>query len=757
MISHPFRWHRIVVAAFVFMAAIYNVATPIFESPDELYHFSVVKHIADGLGLPVQSRDAQAPWNQEGSQAPLYYLLVSPIARWIDTGDMIVRLRYNPLWHPGDPSVPANKNVVVHSSAEEFPWRGTTLAVHLIRFVSIAMGALTVAATGALVREIAPARRDWAMGAMAIVAFNPMFIFLSASVNNDNLVTLLATLGLLLAARCLNERPGGSREAEMTNRRWLIRRAALAIVIGLATLAKASGLILLAPAALALTVVHLQRREFARWLGSGLLLAAGVALLAGWWFARNLSLYGEWSGIEILADVIGRRLTTPTLLDLAAEFEGFRISFWALFGWANVTTSQPAYVFFDALSLLAMLGLIGYGMRALRSGTRSALLPWLVLVSHVLAQFAAVIRYTLILPASQGRLMFPAIGAIGALLWLGWDRLVEWLGDRLRANGAARRLKAAVPAAMLLIAAQAPFADILPTYAAPEFIDRAALPIDLRPLDVTFDDRIRLLGMTSSSEVGPDGRLSFALYWQCLRPMREDYSVFVSVKGRLLAEVGKLDAYPDRGLFATSDCPAGAIFADRYRMPIDPSAQRPTLLRAHIGLVDRATRRQAMQIDGAGKLLSALVVDLAALPSTAGLPIPEMHAEIDFGGVIRLLGYTLSRDGALPGFITLDLHWLARQKPPDDYTVSLHLLDSRDAIAAQWDAQPLNGDYPTSWWQAGEQVLDSRTLPLPPDLPPGAYRLALGLYRAPDGPRLPVVDAGVRLPYDRIVLDLTLP
>lgn len=754
-----FQTPQLILAAFVVVATLYSVTMPIFEASDEYLHFPVVKQIADGLGLPVQRPGERTAWAQEGSQPPLYYLLVSPLARWIDTRDMAERLRYNPHAHPGDPYLDANRNLIVHSTAENFPWRQTTLAVHLIRFVSIVLGAVTIAATGALAREVAPRRPDLAISAMALTAFNPMFLFITASVNNDNLVIALSTLALVLIAQILNEQRGARREAETQDKRWIIRRTALAVVIGLACLTKVSGLALLAPAAIALSITHLGRRERGRWIGSGLLLVAGVVVVAGWWYARNWTLYGEWLGIETMAQIAGLRSQTPSLIELAAEFEGFKIAYWALFGAVNILTFPLAYVFFDGLTLLAAVGLALRLRQLWRAGPRSELWPWLICLLYVLTLFLGVVRWTAMTPASQGRLLFPGIAAISTLIGLGWHALWDQIGFLKRSMRRIKRKRRyvawSVAVAMPLIAVQVPFADILPTYATPPFLQQTDLPNDLRILNVTFDDHIRLIGVAPSRQITPDGRLSFTVYWQCLASMRQNYSVFVSVKGRRLAEVGKRDAYPYRGLLATNDCPAGAIFADPYRLPIDPAAQRPTVLRAHIGLMDWPSRRLATIADGAGNPIPSLFVEAGALPPDIALRVPplEMGAAFDFGGVIQLAGYTLVMRQGVFGGLGLALHWIARQPPTEDYTVFIHLLDDQGSTVAQWDAQPLDGDYPTSWWQPGVAVLDERVLPLPANLPAGEYRLALGLYGAPAGPRLPVRDASnAPLPDDRVLI-----
>ena len=187
----------IILATFVVLAAIYSVATPIFEASDEVSHYAVVQHIADTGTLPVQRPGVKTPWEQEGSQPPLYYLLVSPVARLIDTRDAAERMVRNPLASPGDPSLDANRNLVIHSPAENFPWRNTTLAVHLIRFISIMMGAGTIGLSYLIARRIFPDRPSIPIGTALLIAFNPMFIFIAASVNNDNLTILLTSLALV--------------------------------------------------------------------------------------------------------------------------------------------------------------------------------------------------------------------------------------------------------------------------------------------------------------------------------------------------------------------------------------------------------------------------------------------------------------------------------------------------------------------------------------------------------------------------------
>jgi hypothetical protein len=77
----------VLLGAFFVLALIYAWATPIFEASDELWHFGVVNHIANTGELPVQVVGVETPWEQEGSQPPLYYLVAAALVAPIDRSD----------------------------------------------------------------------------------------------------------------------------------------------------------------------------------------------------------------------------------------------------------------------------------------------------------------------------------------------------------------------------------------------------------------------------------------------------------------------------------------------------------------------------------------------------------------------------------------------------------------------------------------------------------------------------------------------
>ena len=72
----------LILALFTILGSVYSIIVPPFEASDELWHYPMVKYIADHGALPVQEPGVETPWRQEGSQPPLYYLVAGLLTRW---------------------------------------------------------------------------------------------------------------------------------------------------------------------------------------------------------------------------------------------------------------------------------------------------------------------------------------------------------------------------------------------------------------------------------------------------------------------------------------------------------------------------------------------------------------------------------------------------------------------------------------------------------------------------------------------------
>lgn len=125
----------------------------------------------------------------------------------------------------------------------------------------------------------------------------------------------------------------------------------------------------------------------------------------------------------------------------------------------------------------------------------------------------------------------------------------------------------------------------------------------------------------------------------------------------------------------------------------------------------------------------------------------ERPLAVDFGPDIRLVGCDGCAGGAAApgGALTFRFYWQALGRPASNYSLFIHLTALADrAPLAQADGPPGPPERPTLTWDApGETLIGAPlALHLPPDLPPGVYRLLLGLYDYNSGARLPLAAGG---------------
>lgn len=735
------RLALLIVGLYLALGALYGVASPLFEPSDEHNHYPFVQHLARGGSLPIQDPAKRALWEQEGSQPPLYYALMAALTSWINTDDMTARLYRNPHDRRGVPAATDNRNMYVHTEAEAFPWRDTALAVHLIRFFSVLLGVGTILCTYAIARALFPGRPAVAPLALAINAFLPMFIFISASVNNDNLVIALSALALLMLVRMTQR---GAAPARLLG---------LGVVIGLACLTKLSALGLLPLACLALAFQHGRSAHprsaggrVLRWIRDCALVILLTLMVAGWWYLRNWQLYGDPLGLSAMVTIAGGRPPLRSLADLWGEFYGFRASFWGVLGGFNILL-RPAWIYglLDLLTVLALAGLAVWGWRAWRGrpqtpspdqATASGA-GLILLAAWIGIEAVALVRWTSVTLASQGRLMFAALPAICLFLALG---LAGWLpprGQRFAAWG--------IGGLLFLLAASTPFTAIRPAYAPAPLLTPADVPDSAQRFDVDYGGVMRLLAFdVGHARVRPADLLLVTLYWQMLAPTREDFSIYLQLFG-WQQELGQRDSYPGGGTRPTSRLAPGQVVADTYLVPVRADARGPAPAWLSAGLYRLSTQEKLPATDAQGRpvifpILTKLALDTAA-PNLAGAhPLGA-----NLGDRLRLTSYDLAGARIRPGqemTVTLFWHAVTATAPLNaDYTVFLHLRDAADHTVAQADAPPLQGFYRTSAWQVGEILNDTHRLTLPADLKPGPYRIIVGLYDPQTGQRLPLLDA----------------
>jgi len=730
------RGAAIVVGLYLVVAVLYGVVVPIFETPDANGHYSYIHELTEGRGLPVQGTPSgERVTGYVASHPPLYYALCAALTFWVpDDSDFDDWAWQNPYHANGFPGSVGNKNLVIHTDAERFPWRGTPLTVHIARLVSALLGAVAVLGTYGAAWELAGdsagrRRRTWvALGAAALTAFNPMVVFTGARVSNDAAVAAFGSLVIWGAVRLATR--GLSRRGLML----------LGAALGLATLSKLSGVVLAAVVALALVLDALRIRRPKLVVARLSFVVLPALAVCGWWFIRNLLLYGELMGVDAwLSHTETVRPEPIGFLEVIPQLQGLEVSYWAVFGWFNVLVAPWMYKVWWVLVRLAALGLLFFLAEQFtrRRAPRETRLGLAVVACSFLLVFGSVWRFIMIVLGAQGRYLFPAVAAASVLLMKGLSWWVSRWGEGILAGFLLVAHLAAVLAALFLF--------ILPAYARPQLVTETDLPPEMGPVEVTFAGTpVQLIGgQIELEEARPGDMVPVSLYWRATSPVEIDYVAHVRLLGRGLERVGGTDGYPGGGSFPTTLWEPGAIYRDRYLLPVDTAAQVPTLMVLEAGLrvqgEDPLTSTLPSGEPGPGMILLDTVPLRQVGPVSTQVSYPVRGR---LGEVFTLIGADVSATRVeAGGTVTVTLVWQIDAAAATDYTVFVHLMDRQGALVAQTDAPPLGGAYPTSWWAVGDVVRDPHLLPLPADLAPGSYTLQVGLYDPVTGARLTATDA----------------
>lgn len=546
----PFQW--LLPVAFLMVGAVYLYAAPNFEASDTVQHVGMIKWIAERGELPLQSARHEHLYGQEASQPPLYYLLMAGVWQAFDTSDFAARYLPSPFTVIGETLSLGNRNLVIYKQVYPPDLRGSSLALYAIRLLGLGMGAATVAAVYQSARTALPGRRGLWLLAGALTAFNPQFLFISASVSNDNLINMLAAL--IAWQTLLMLRDGFGR------RRSLL----LAVLIALAALTKLSGLVVGAVAGLAAIVGLIRWRD---WRGFGLLVGAVLlcfAVIALWWYLRNLRLYGEIFGTAAMLEYFGRRSISPWQLFLS-EFEGLRVSYWAVFGAFNIVAHDAFYRVMDALSLLGALGLARFVVLHRHSRELMTQLAALALLL-VLGGFM-LIWWSAQTWASTGRLLFPYITSASILLALG---LSVW-----------RIPPVLLVLPLLAFSLAAPFLYIVPNYDHPRIVER--LPEKATARDVQWED-IRLTGyeLPAAREWRAGADIPVSFYWASRAHSPLAYALVLSLLNADGERIAGFETWPGWGTMPHPWMELGRAYQDEYIMRIPTDAKTSPLLTLEI-------------------------------------------------------------------------------------------------------------------------------------------------------------------------------
>lgn len=428
-------------------AGAWSLVTPSFNAPDESEHFAYAQYLAEvhrapsskvlppyssdetrglyairlvdsnehGDGKPPWLADVERAWRAQGRvpgaqrqnngggratatelHSPLYYSLLAP-AYFATSGGSV----FDQLW--------------------------------ATRLMSALMGAVVAACAVAIVRELLPRRPLLAAAAGLLVAFQPMFGFMSGAVDNDSGVNAAAAVVVLLLVRGLmrglNVRLG----------------VALGVALIVLPLMKGTGFALYPAAAVAIAAMLWRLRRAGRepWWRPALAIAGtGGAVFVAWSAVSSVfdrpplttpggSAPGAGSpGLKhpldfasYLWEVFLPKL--PFMTDFWPTYSWPFFDLWivrafASFGWYAMTFPDWVYWVVTAVVLLVAALAVGVLIRR-RDAARRLALPLLVLALVIAGVIAGVHSYYLpngprhgYFP-EQGRYAFPAITAFAAV------------------------------------------------------------------------------------------------------------------------------------------------------------------------------------------------------------------------------------------------------------------------------------------------------------------------------------------------------
>ena len=232
---------------------------------------------------------------------------------------------------------------------------------------------------------------------------------------------------------------------------------------------------------------------------------------------------------------------------------------------------------------------------------------------------------------------------------------------------------------------------------------------------------LRLLGYTQETiTVQPGAPIDFTLFWQSTAKL-DDAPLTIQLTSCGCGSQPKVTqllttTLPVHGAYPFSQWTPGEVVADRYRVraPFDlpPSQYTVEVAVGNAMPIGLGT----IEVRPAKRVLSEPPID------------HRLEAQLD--AAIELTGYHLDQTDQA---ITLTLVWRALRSIDQDYTVFTHVLDRSGQQIGGKDIAPVNGTYPTSYWMAGEYVIDEYVIPV---RPPEGYGIEVGMYDPETGVHL---------------------
>lgn len=371
----------------------WSIVVPVFEAPDEPAHWQYARFLHDHWKLPRYSQGVE-----EANSPPLYYLLIAPVAT--DTPVPKSLTRQDDAGRHRAPNRPERFD-------SPKPGFGGYEPIRVARLLTVFISTITVWLCFLVGREVT-GRTATGILSGGFVLLLPMFTFRGMNISNDALMVLFCAAFTYGCARILT-------------RGWNRRRGVLVVLALTAAFLTKPSAIVLAPVfafAVWLTTDRWMRRlHRLSTIGLG-------AVIAAPWLWRNWTMYGDALASEAMYTAVPHLVVRKSLTDpyFYSELPVHTfMSFVGNFGWMSLRLPSWIYAVFAAGMCVAAFGLVRAWRRT------PAIRPLLTLLGAAFPLSVVFLVYiNLRFTQPQGRFLFMALPAMGALAAIGFETLPRW-------------------------------------------------------------------------------------------------------------------------------------------------------------------------------------------------------------------------------------------------------------------------------------------------------------------------------------------
>ena len=247
-------------------------------------------------------------------------------------------------------------------------------------------------------------------------------------------------------------------------------------------------------------------------------------------------------------------------------------------------------------------------------------------------------------------------------------------------------------------------------------------------VNATFDGNITLLGYTiDSNTISPENPLGIRLYWRIEENTDKDY--------RPVIQLVNLNVSASWAVSQPLDFEGGKIYeaspeqflSDGHKLELFPDTP-PYIGQISVQLLESKNRGIITTLpDGSDRIILSEIVRIMTSPE----PYTGLMSNINVGDILNLHCIGLE---TIESHFLLDMRWQVNQSPTIDYKIFVHGLNEHGQIIHQADKFPLDGLYPSSYWQESQTLNDQIML----DFDDLITLISIGFYNPADETRLPV-------------------